>query len=261
MSSLTATVGSPPSGTRSGGTRSGGTGSGGTGSGAFVALWAALTGVLLATAVVLIYRAPVELQMGISQKIFYFHVPSAYAMYIGFFTAAIASAVYLIKGSDRAESVAIAGAEVGVLFCIIVLTSGPLWARKAWGVWWTWDPRLTTTLLAGMVFLAYLMLRGFAGPSAGTTERKFAAGLAIFGILDLPVIHYSVQRWRGQHPTVITNKGGGLDPGMYPALYVSFAAFTALVVLMLILRSRQERLAFQVEELRQTLSERGYDEV
>ncbi|MBT8468997.1 MAG: cytochrome c biogenesis protein, partial [Deltaproteobacteria bacterium] len=109
--------------------------------------------------------APVEQQMGIVQKIFYFHVPSAYAMYIGFGVSAVGSAVYLLKRDPKWDALGVAGAEVGSLFCLIVLLTGPLWARKAWGVWWTWDPRLTTTLLAGMIFAAYLSLRSMG--SAG----------------------------------------------------------------------------------------------
>ncbi|MBW1905128.1 MAG: cytochrome c biogenesis protein CcsA [Deltaproteobacteria bacterium] len=170
--------------------------------------------------------APVEQQMGIVQKIFYFHVPSAYAMYIGFFVSAVGSAVYLLRRDPRWDAVAVAGAEVGTLFCLIVLLTGPLWARKAWGVWWTWDPRLTTTLLSGMIFAAYLVLRSMG--DAGEVEKRFAAGLALLGLINLPLIHYSVQRWRGVHPTVITGKGGGLESEMYWALGLSFIAFTGL---------------------------------
>ncbi|HKU37957.1 MAG TPA: cytochrome c biogenesis protein CcsA [Polyangiales bacterium] len=184
--------------------------------------------------------APVERQMGIVQKIFYFHVPSAYGMYIGFAVSAVASAVYLAKRDDRWDALAVAGAEVGSLFCVIVLFTGPLWARKAWGTFWTWDPRLTTTLLAGMIYFAYVVLRSFG--AAGEVEKRFAAGLAIFGLLDLPIIHYSVQRWRGTHPTVITGKGGGLHPDMYPAMISSFVLFTLLAVVLIWQRTRAERL-------------------
>ncbi len=182
--------------------------------------------------------APVEQQMGIVQKIFYFHVPSAYAMYIGFFVSAVGSAVYLLKRSPRWDAIAVAGAEVGTLFCLIVLLTGPLWARKAWGVWWTWDPRLTTTLLSGMIFAAYLALRSMG--DAGEVEKRFAAGLALLGLVNLPLIHYSVQRWRGVHPTVITGKGGGLESEMYWALGISFLAFTGLAVLLIWARASLE---------------------
>jgi heme exporter protein C len=198
--------------------------------------------------------APVEQQMGIVQKIFYFHVPSAYAMYIGFFVSAVGSAVYLLKRDPRWDAVAVAGAEVGTLFCLIVLLTGPLWARKAWGVWWTWDPRLTTTLLSGMIFAAYLVLRSMG--DAGEVEKRFAAGLALLGLVNLPLIHYSVQRWRGVHPTVITGKGGGLESEMYWALGLSFIAFTGLAVLLIWARASVERQREESARLRLELMHR-----
>jgi heme exporter protein C len=198
--------------------------------------------------------APVERQMGIVQKIFYFHVPSAYAMYIGFAVSALGSAVYLLKRDPRWDALGVAGAEVGTLFCLIVLLTGPLWARKAWGVWWTWDPRLTTTLLAGMIFAAYLALRSMG--NAGEVEKRFAAGLALFGLVDLPLIHYSVQRWRGVHPTVITGKGGGLESEMYWALGISFIAFTGLAVLLIWARTSAERQRAEIARLRLELMHR-----
>ena len=198
--------------------------------------------------------APVEMQMGIVQKIFYFHVPSAYAMYLGFGVSALASTVYLIKRDPKWDALGVAGAEVGTLFCLIVLLTGPLWARKAWGVWWTWDPRLTTTLLAGMIFAAYLALRSTG--NAGEVEKRFAAGLAIFGLVDLPLIHYSVQRWRGVHPTVITGKGGGLESEMYWALGLSFLAFTGLAILLIWARAAIERQRDETARLRFELMHR-----
>jgi heme exporter protein C len=141
------------------------------------------------------------------------------------------------------------------MFCAVMLTTGPLWARKAWGTYWTWDPRLTTTLLAGMIYLAYVVLRSFGG--AGEVEKRFAAGLAIFGLLDLPVIHYSVQRWRGTHPTVITGSGGGLHPDMYPALILGFVLFTQLAALLMWLRARLELSRQRFYAIESTAAELG----
>lgn len=199
--------------------------------------------------------APVEARMGIVQKIFYFHVPSAYAMYIGFGAAGIGSMVYLATRKPLWDAIAVAGAEVGSLFCALVLVQGPMWARKAWGVWWTWDPRLTTTLLGGMIFLAYLILRSVG--QIGEVEKRFAAGLAIFGLLNMPVIHYSVQRWRGTHPTVITSKGGGLHPDMVPALLFGLGTFTVMTVMLIMLRVRAERMRQACEEAEMEAAERG----
>ncbi len=191
--------------------------------------------------------------MGIVQKIFYFHVPSAYAMYVGFLVCGVCSAIYLIKPQPRWNRLALAAGEVGLIFCLIVLTTGPLWARKAWGVYWTWDPRLTTTLLAGMIFSAYWILRGLSG--AGEVEHRFAAALAVLGVLDLPIIHYSVQKWRGTHPAVITGKGGGLHSDMIPALILSFITFTVLIVLLIRARSRLESLQCRYERVLHNIRE------
>jgi heme exporter protein C len=199
--------------------------------------------------------APVEEQMGVVQKIFYFHFPTWMATYTGFLTCAVCSAVYLKNRDDRWDAVAVAAGEVGMLFCAIGLITGPLWARKAWGVWWTWDPRLTSTMLIALVFLAYLVLRSFAGQ--GEVEKRFAAGLAIVGVLDIPVIRYSVQRWRGTHPTVVTGKGGGIDPAMKPALYISVVLFLVLVVVMIWMRARSERLRQRVAAIELEAAERG----
>jgi heme exporter protein C len=199
--------------------------------------------------------APVEQQMGIVQKVFYFHVPCANAMYVGFITCSVCSAVYLRKRDDRWDAVAVAAAEVGMVFCLAVLASGPLWARKAWGVYWTWDPRLTSTLLEAMVFFAYLVLRSFG--VLGEVEKRFAAGLAVVGLLDIPVIKFSVQRWRGTHPTVITGQGGGIHPDMRPALLLGFLLILSLAVALIWVRVRGERLRQRIEALELEAAERG----
>jgi heme exporter protein C len=192
-------------------------------------------------------HAPVEARMGIAQKIFYFHVPAAYAMYVGFATAAVGSIGYLVRRSPSFDAVGVAGAEVGMLFAAMVLTSGPLWARKAWGVYWTWDPRLTTVMLAAMIFSAYLALRSFG--EAGDAEKRFASGLSLLALPLLPIIHFSVQRWRGVHPTVITGRGSGLHADMRPALVLGFLLFTGLVVLLISTRARLERLREELRDL------------
>lgn len=216
---------------------------------------AALTAALFAiTLYAIFFYAPVERTMGIVQKIFYFHVPSAYAMYIGFGICGIGSAVFLANRKDAWDALAVAGAEVGLLFCLVVLTTGPLWARKAWGVWWTWDPRLTSTLLAAMIFTAYVVLRSFG---AGETERRFAAGLAIVGLFNIPIIHYAVDVWRGQHPTVIRGSGGGLTPEMGMTLGLSFLFFTALAVLFIWIRTSVERSRQQLRRLELEAAEQG----
>ncbi len=199
--------------------------------------------------------APVELQMGVVQKIFYFHVPSAYAMYVAFVVSAVGSAIYLWRREEKWDALAVSGAEVGLIFCLIVLITGPLWARKAWGTYWTWDPRLTTTLLAGMIYVSFAVLRSFG--QAGEAEKRFASALGFLGLLLLPVIHFSVQRWRGQHPTVITRAGGGLHADMVPALVIGFILFTVLVALLVWARYRIERVRQRVAALELEAAESG----
>ncbi len=203
-------------------------------------------------------RTPIEARMGIVQKIFYFHVPSAYAMYLGAAACFVGSLGYLGWRSDAFDAVALAGAEVASVFGLIVLTTGPLWGAKAWGTFWTWDPRLTTELLSVLVYLAYLVLRAFAGEGDG--ERRFAAALGILGAANLPIIHYSVQKWGGQHPTVITGKGGGLQhPDMIIALSVGFFAFTLLAALLLWARARLELVRIRLRCAEEDAIDLGLD--
>ncbi|HEY4106789.1 MAG TPA: cytochrome c biogenesis protein [Polyangiaceae bacterium] len=203
-------------------------------------------GLLAATAAIFVYlitfiffKAPVaQLQAGgLAQKIFYFHVPAAYCMYLCGVVCCVASATYLAKPSDTADAIGRAGAECAVVFGAMMLSSGPLWAKKAWGVYWTWDPRLTTTLLSVLVYVSVVVLRAFAGN--GDAERKFASALGVLGTVILPIIHYSVLMWGGNHPTVIGKGGGGLkSPDMVQALLVGFVAMTLLAALLLWSRAR-----------------------
>jgi heme exporter protein C len=205
----------------------------------FLAVLLVAAGLLLATIHVTFLRAPIEATMGIVQKIFYFHVPSAYAMYIGAAACCIGSIGYLVTQREKWDALARSGAEAAVVFGFIVLTTGPLWAAKAWGYYWTWDPRLTTALLQVLIYVAYLVLRAFAGDGAG--ERRFAAALGILGAANLPIIHFSVQKWSGQHPAVISGKGGGLrHPDMKLGLWLGLIAFTVFAVALIWARVRLE---------------------
>jgi heme exporter protein C len=220
-------------------------------------LWV-LTALLFPAHLYLIANAPIELQMGLVQKIFYFHVPSAYAMYVGFTIAMVGSVGYLLRRDYRWDAFAVAGAEVGLLFCVIVLVTGPLWARNAWGTYWTWDPRLTTTLLAAMIFSSFVALRSIG--AAGEAEKRFASALGIVGFALLPVIHYSVQAWRGQHPTVITGSGGGLHPDMVPPLLFGFLLFTLLSIALVWTRARNEMTKHRLAVLAETAAAEGLTE-
>lgn len=203
----------------------------------------ALSLVMFAAAPVLIGNAPYETTMGLVQKIFYFHVPSAMVMFLSAFVCGIASARYLFGRRPGADRVAIAAAELVVVFGIIVLVTGPIWARKAWGVWWQWEARLTSTLVLWMTFMAYLLLRRYGGPGSD----RLGAGLAIFGMANVPFVYWSVNVWRTMHPK--TSVVMSLDPGMRPAFWWCVVAFLALYGALLALRTRLEEQRTRLESL------------
>src|SRR4051812_23945458 len=154
----------------------------------------------------MIFSAPVEPVMGFVQKIFYFHVPCAIMLFLSTFVCAAGSLAFLFKGSERGDRLALAAGELGVLFGMCVLVSGPLWGRKAWGVYWQWDARLTSSLLLFLMLIAYLLARRYGGPGG----RRLAAALALFAAVDVPLVYKSVDIWRTVHPrtTVVPS----LDP-------------------------------------------------
>jgi heme exporter protein C len=211
---------------------------------------------MLASLWLIFFVAPTEATLGVAQRIFYFHVPSAWDAYLGFFLVAGASAVYLWKGSARADRLAVAGAEVGVLFCSLALVTGSIWARSAWGRWWSWDPRLTMTVILWVIYASYVMLRAFGGEEEAV--KRYAAVLGIVGVLDIPVIMVSVRLMRGMHPAVIVRKEGGTglaDPAMQATLITSAVAFMLLAWWLVALRARQARLADEVAALRRDVLE------
>jgi heme exporter protein C len=189
---------------------------------------------------------------GLSQKIFYFHVPAAYALYLCGVVCCISSAAYLIRPNSTSNAWARAAAECAVFFGLVVLTSGPLWAKKAWGVYWTWDPRLTTLLLSVLIYASVVVLRVFAGD--GDAERRFASALGVLGTVNLPIIHLSVRKWGGNHPMVITRGGGGIAPEMREVLMLGFIAMTGLALLLLWIRARNALLSDRIRELEDQVS-------
>lgn len=191
---------------------------------------------------------PTEEKMGVVQRIFYFHVPAAFSAFLGVAVCALFSALYLWKRKRRHDLVAHAGAELGVLFCTMVLITGPIWARPVWGVWWTGEVRLTSTLVLWLIFVGYLVLR----QNAENREQaaRWAAVVAIVGALDMPIIYKSVEWWRGLHPKVLkVSGGGGLDPIMERTLLLCTTTFFLLFFYLLIQRVRAGRLQDEVEEL------------
>jgi heme exporter protein C len=185
--------------------------------------------------------APTEQTMGEIQRIFYYHVPSAWVAFVCFFANFGASIWYLATKNERSDAVAVAAAEVGVVFNTIVLLTGPLWAKPVWGIWWTWDARLTSTFIMWLIYISYLLLRRFS--TADEQTPKLAAALAIFGFVDVPIVYMSIRWWRTQHPSPVIGGGenSGLDPHMLHALLWNFLAFAAYGVLIVWRRYQLER--------------------
>lgn len=189
---------------------------------------------MFAAAPYVIDSAPYESSMGLVQRIFYFHVPAALVMMLSAFICGVASTAYLARRSERADRVAVAAAELAVLFGLIVLVTGPLWARKAWGIWWDWDARLTSTLVMWLVFNAYLLLRRFGGPGS----ESLGAAVGIFGTVLVPFIYWSVNLWRTLHPR--TSVLPTLPAPMLGPLLWCLAAFVVLYLALLFVRVRLE---------------------
>jgi heme exporter protein C len=203
----------------------------------------ALMAVMFVAAPWVINAAPYESTMGLLQKIFYFHMPSALLFLIGAFASGIYSAMFLFGRKPASDWKAVAAAELALVFGAITLVTGPLWARKAWGVWWVWDARLTSSLLMWMVFAAYLLLRRYGGPGSD----KLGAGMALFGMANVPFIYVSVNYWRTLHPQ--TSVVPTLPVSMGAPLWFCFAALLLFFLVMMSLRVRLERQRARLESL------------
>lgn len=209
---------------------------------------AVLSSVVMMVALWMVFfYAPVEQTMGIVQKIFYVHVPAAMAMYAGFLTCAVCSFLFLLRPSKRWDQAAVTGAELGLLACVFVLISGPLWAYKAWGVAWTWDPQLTATFVLFLMYGSYVLLRTFGG--TGRAVQKVSAVLALLAVVNVPIVHYAVTLWGGMHPVVEREGGGGLADEIALVLQVNLLAFLMVFGVLLWMRFRTRMLEAQVDEL------------
>ena len=205
---------------------------------------------LVATMYAALLWAPTEATMGDIQRIFYVHVPSAWSAFLAFFGVFVASIAYLITKNLKWDRIGVAFAEVGLLFCTIVLITGPIWAKPVWGIWWTWDARLTSTLILWLLYVSYLLLRDFLEEPA--RRATLAAVFGIFGFVDVPIVYFSIRIWRTQHPqpVIMGGEDSGLDPSMMNVLLFSWLAFLLLSVFLIILRVRLEKGREEVRELR-----------
>ena len=211
-----------------------------------------LTAILLSYALYeALVGAPTEQTMGDVQRIFYYHVPSAWTAFILFFVNFGASVAYLVKRRPTADIIALVTAEVGVVFCTVVLITGPIWARPVWGIWWTWDMRLTSTLVLWLIYVSYLFLRRFS--SSGETP-VLAAALAVLGALCVPFVYFSIWFFRTQHPQPVVGGGGSIDPHMLHALLINWLAFSCFAFLVCWSRYRLETLQREVDHAQATAS-------
>ncbi len=218
-----------------------------TGGGALVLMLVALYGALI--------FSPPEQLLGDAFRIFYFHVPSAWTAYLAFTVVFIASIVYLITRNRQWDVVALASAELGVVFTTLALITGSLWAKSFWGIWWTWgDMRLTLTLFLWFLYVAYLMLRSYTDP--GPQQARLSAVIAIVGVPVIVLNHFAVRIWRTQHPSPVVLREGGpaIEPVMIVVLVISLIAFTVLYVYLLLNRMRLERTRIALRSAQEQLS-------
>ena len=212
-----------------------------------VAAWGSVT---LAVVLVLFVARTADAAMGgLLQRIFYFHVPSAWVAYLAFAIVFVSSIAYLRTGARRWDLFAHASAEIGVVFTTIVLVTGPIWARPVWGTWWQWDARLTSTLLLWLSYVGYLLLRGLIeDPSRG---GRAAAVVGIAAFAEVPIVHFSVYWWRTLHPqgpsVANPTQATGLGPGELLAFGTALVAFTLLFWRLLAVRTRLGQLADRVD--------------
>ncbi len=206
---------------------------------------------LMLTAVFMVfYWVPTEADQGIVQRIFYFHVACAWVAFAAFGLVAICGILFLWLGQQIFDHLGYASAEIGMVFCTLVLVTGSLWAKPIWGTWWTWDSRLTTTLILWLLYGGYLMLRAMGDDTPQIA--RFGAVVGIVAAADVPVIIVSVRLWRTIHPAVLVTKQGGhglQDPRMVVALLVSLAAFTVLFLWILMLRVALLRAGSRLHKL------------
>lgn len=203
----------------------------------------AIAAAMFAAAPWVIDAAPYEATMGLVYKIYFFHMPAAWMFLIAAIVAGVASARFLFTRRSASDATAVAAAELAVLFGLLALVTGPLWARKAWGVWWVWDARLTSSLMTFLIFVAYLLLRQFGGPGSD----RLSAGLALFGMANVPFIYVSVNYWRTLHPK--TSVVPTLPVEMGIPLWFCVCAFLLLFLALLSLRSRLERQRARIDAL------------
>jgi len=203
----------------------------------------------LAFAQFLIYDyAPLEKTMGYAQKIFYYHLPFAWWCFVSFFVSFISAILYLFTRKTSFDRLSAASAEIGFVFATLTLITGSIWGRQSWGVWWTWDPRLTTTLILWFIYAAYLVVRTMPMPT--DKRASVSAVITIIGFLDVPLVFFSARLWRSIHPAVFVAKGGGLETEMTYTVIFCVLTFGFIYIPLLVFRFKQMTQMQKLETLR-----------
>lgn len=197
---------------------------------------------------VILLQLPDEAQQGAIYRIIFFHVPAAWTAFLCFFAAMIASILYLVNKNLQYDAFAASVTEVGLAFGAANLISGMIWGRIIWGIWWTWDARLTSMLVGWLIYAGYLMLR--RAIEEPTERAKMASVVSIFAFADVPIIFFSIKWWRTQHPQPVVWAGGKMDPAMYSTLFLNWIPLLFLAVVFLMIRMNQERAQREIEAIR-----------
>ena len=211
---------------------------------------------MLAALYLVFIWVPNEKTMGIIQRVFYFHVPAAWVGFLAFGIVFIASIAYLVKRNDNWDLIAAISAELGLVFCSIMLITGPIWAKPVWGIWWTWDPRLTLALVLWLIYVAYVMLRIYVTDEG--KRARLSAVVGIIGFLDVPLFYMSIRWWRTQHPAPVMAGGekSGLAPEMMFTFIFCLITFTVLFFYLLQKRYRIEKAEQEINELYKKVNDR-----
>ncbi len=214
--------------------------------------WATGLALLAGLSMAFLY-APTDRIQGHAQRIFYFHVPLAWVAFGAFAIVAVSGLVHLVRRSEAADRWARSAAEIGVVFTTLVLITGSIWGRAVWGTWWTWDARLTTTLILWTIYVAYLLVRAYAGDRV--RAARYGAVIGIVGFLNVPIVYMSVIWWRTLHPgpTVVTSEGVGMPMPMLWTLLVNLLAFTFLFVSLMAQKLRVETARDSIATIEETL--------
>ena len=219
-----------------------------------------LSAVLLGIAFYLaLVFAPMELNMGNVQRIFYFHVSVGWVGMMGFFLALVAGIVYLITGKKRWDIVGVAGVEVGLVFCLLNIISGSVWAKATWNTWWVWEPRLITATIMELIYVAYMMLRKSIDEPG--RRARFGAIYAIVGFASVPLTFFSIRIWQTIHPVVIASGDSGaasgmnMTPDMKIAFFFALFTFTVIGITMIWHRIRLGFLSEKIEQLKMKMVE------